>query len=131
MKNLILKAAKELIRCRIAMAGDWKFYATPGACLCGPHNGVSYWGDYHTLEQVCQKFGLQFVRYDDHAESGLVMAAARKIGERHDRLCAAINRWTQVGTTHYADNSVEATEVNRFGVKRTVMLVAPHGDRCF
>jgi len=42
----------------------------------------------------------------------------------------AARGWTLVETTHWADNSVEETWVDREGSTKTVMTVAPHGDRC-
>jgi hypothetical protein len=39
--------------------------------------------------------------------------------------------WREVARVHYADNSIEATEVDKYGNTRTVMVESPHGDVCF
>ena len=128
---LILKAAKTLLRLRSKAAGTYAFYASPAMCLYGPHGGVSYWGDYWDLETACQQHGLQFVRYDDAADSGLVLAMAKKLANRYERFCEQVNQWREIGQMNYADNSVESVQQNRFGAIREVMLTAPSGDRCF
>lgn len=38
---------------------------------------------------------------------------------------------SETGEIHWADNSVERMEINKYGGKRVVRLVAPHGDVCF
>lgn len=39
--------------------------------------------------------------------------------------------WREVKRTHYADNSTEAVQEDKYGNRRTVMLKYPHGDVCF
>jgi hypothetical protein len=38
---------------------------------------------------------------------------------------------SESGEIHYADNSTELHEINKYGQKRYRTLVAPHGDVCF
>lgn len=38
--------------------------------------------------------------------------------------------WCLVGTYGYADNSVEEVWENKYGERKAVMTVAPHGDAC-
>jgi hypothetical protein len=35
------------------------------------------------------------------------------------------------GIVHYADNSVERHEINKYGKRRHIMVTQPHGDVCF
>lgn len=39
--------------------------------------------------------------------------------------------WREERTVNYADNSTERYEINKYGQRRSVMLVAPHGDACY
>lgn len=56
-----------------------------------------------------------------------------KLSERYKRFCERVEGWKEVpnSRTHYADNSIEATEVSRQGQRRTVMVLAPGGDACY
>lgn len=128
---LILKAAKALILVRIKAAGDWTFYASPATCLYGPHGGVSYWGEYHTLEQVCKQFGLQFVQYCNGADSARVLETAKKLAARYERFYDFVHQWKQIDTINFADNSVEAIQQDRAGNIRQVMILRPGGDVSF
>lgn len=38
--------------------------------------------------------------------------------------------WQLKGTYHYADNSTEEIWIDKNGIKKTVMIVGPHGDVC-
>lgn len=38
--------------------------------------------------------------------------------------------WREVSRTHYADNSIEADQEDKYGNRRTVTVVSPHGDVC-
>jgi hypothetical protein len=40
-------------------------------------------------------------------------------------------QWRTVETIPWMDNSVDEVQVDRFGNRRTVQTVAPHGDACF
>lgn len=69
------------------------------------------------------------------------LAAMRRVQRRYGEIVHHLREvdpgWepdTSVSPTveiHYADNSVELHEVNRYGGKRRRTLVAPHGDACF
>lgn len=40
-------------------------------------------------------------------------------------------RSSATGEVHYADNSIERHEVNKYGQRRRIMVLAPSGDACF
>lgn len=48
----------------------------------------------------------------------------------HRYMTEIVPQWHEIGRTHYADNSVEATQQDKYGNTRTVMVTAPHGDAC-
>ena len=39
--------------------------------------------------------------------------------------------WRKVNEVHYADNSVEEIQQDKYGNRRTRLTTAPSGDRCF
>lgn len=39
--------------------------------------------------------------------------------------------WTETGRTHYADNSTEVDETDKYGRTRRRMITCPYGDACF
>lgn len=51
---------------------------------------------------------------------------AREAEERAE----AEKQWKKVDTTYWADNSVEETYENKYGERKVVMVVGPHGDAC-
>lgn len=62
--------------------------------------------------------------------------ALAKVQQRYKELCHFTRevdaQWRNDGPPqHWADNSVEQDQVNRHGVRRTVMVKAPGGDACF
>ena len=38
--------------------------------------------------------------------------------------------WQLINTLYYADNSIEKVYENKYGERKTVMVVQPHGDAC-
>jgi len=40
-------------------------------------------------------------------------------------------RWKEVGRDHFADNSIESVQVDKYGNHRRVMVLGPGGDACY
>jgi hypothetical protein len=89
-------------------------------------------GGYFPLDTFCQWKGIR-----DH------MAAMVRA---HARYCEILHYLREVepewrpdveatgnaeGIVHYADNSTERHEINKYGKRRHVMITAPSGDACF
>lgn len=75
------------------------------------HTDKSLFGDVATFERVAalSKRYHAFVRY------------CREVAPQ----------WVEVDRIHWADNSIEAVQVDKDGNQRRVMVAAPSGDRCF
>lgn len=112
----ILSAAKRLIRLRCEKAGDWKFYANPSNSIYGPNGGVSFWGGDFEIRQVCEEFGMPYVRYSNSGFAGLVISAAKKMASRHSSFVAHVENWKPVeGSTRCYSDAVEMDFINKFG----------------
>lgn len=55
----------------------------------------------------------------------------QKIAREEYKKAEEAREWKKVGTTYWADNSVEETWRDKDGNEKTVMVTAPHGDACY
>lgn len=55
-----------------------------------------------------------------------LQAEARRDYERAE----AEREWKLIGTNYWADNSVEEIYEDKYGARKTVMVIGPHGDAC-
>lgn len=52
--------------------------------------------------------------------------------QRFYHYCKEVSpHWQEIDRVHYADNSIESIQVNKYGEKRNVLVTAPHGDACY
>lgn len=80
-----------------------------------PYAGsADWWGDHYFTPDQVAAMGRALSRYRAH------LRYRREIEPE----------WQEVDRVHYADNSIEATQRDKYGRTRTVMVVAPHGDVC-
>lgn len=63
-----------------------------------------------------------------HAEWVQVAKLSARYQRFVDYCTDVLPGWVEVERVHYMDNSTEAVQRDRAGNRRTVMVVAPHGD---
>lgn len=79
-----------------------------------------YLSDYAMAEPRASLTNAEFARLKElQAEARAAAKAAEEA-----------RQWQKVGTYGYADNSVEEVWEDKDGNRKTVMIVAPHGDAC-
>ena len=58
-----------------------------------------------------------------------------KLTKRYRKFCYHVKevspKWKTINKIHFADNSVEAEQQDKYGNIRRIMETAPHGDVCF
>lgn len=79
-----------------------------------------YLSDYALAEPRRSLTDKEFARLKE------LQAEARAEAERIE----AEKQWRKVDTIYWADNSVEEVYEDKDGNRKTVMVVAPHGDAC-
>ena len=79
-----------------------------------------YLGNYCLDEPMASLTTIEYARLKE------LQREARKKAAREE----AAKEWKYEHTVYYADNSEEEVWVNKYGERKTVMTVAPHGDVC-
>lgn len=79
-----------------------------------------YLSDYALAEPRTSLTNAEFARLKE------LQAEARAAAKAADEA----REWKKIGTYGYADNSVEEVWEDKDGNRKTVMIVAPHGDAC-
>lgn len=79
-----------------------------------------YLSDYALNEPYASLTHAEFERLKE-----LQVAARQKEKELEEA-----QEWKYVETVYYADNSVEEIWENKYGERKSVMTVGPHGDMC-
>ena len=54
----------------------------------------------------------------------------QKAAQEKVKAAEEARQWRKVGTTYWADNSVEEEWEDKDGNRKTIMVVGPHGDVC-
>jgi len=87
-----------------------------------PYAGSGDWeGDYYFSPDQVEAMGRALSRY-----RGILRYYREVVPEWRPDTSVSVT-----GMIHYADNSSELHEIDKWGNKRHRMVVAPHGDACF
>lgn len=109
-----IKSDEELISYAEKVTGHWQ-----NAGWCRTFTSF-YLSDYALDEPYRSLTKSEFARLKE------LQSAAIAEEERIE----AEKEWRLVNTLYYADNSVEEVYENKYGERKTVMAVQPHGDAC-
>ena len=80
-----------------------------------------YLGSYCLNEPMCSLTTSEYERLKELQKEAI----------HKKELEEAAKEWKYDHTVYYADNSEEEIWINKYGEKKTVMTVAPHGDACY
>lgn len=81
--------------------------------------------DYYLSDYALDEPGASLTKAE-YARLKELQADARAAAKAADEA----REWKKIGTYGYADNSVEEVWEDKDGNRKTVMVVAPHGDAC-
>lgn len=106
---------------KLAAYGQAGHPRTPATYVMLDSYTTYYWNCPHRLREE----GLTFE----------VWQKVARLSERYRRFvryCKEVKpEWKTVDHVYYADNSIEAIQVDKYGNQRRVMVAAPSGDACY
>lgn len=80
-----------------------------------------YLGDYCLNEPMCSLTTKEYERLKE----------LQRQEQAKEKAADDAREWKKVDTIYWADNSVEEIWRDKNGVKKSVQIVAPHGDACY